>query len=104
MTDAAAPGYVLLQITVHDAAAYRDYETAQTRQTITDFGGTVLAIDDDVEVLEGGWAHRRTVILRFPSAQLARQWHASPDYQRAAAIRRGAAESNAVIVDGLPQR
>jgi uncharacterized protein (DUF1330 family) len=50
--------------------------------------------------LEGSWDTRRLVILRFRDREHVRQWYASPDYQELVALRAGAADVSAVVVDG----
>jgi len=54
-----------------------------------------------LEVLEGEWAHPRTIILRFDSMEIARAWYADADYQPVKAIRQGASIGNLVLVEGM---
>lgn len=51
--------------------------------------------------LEGGWQTSRLVILRFRDREHVRRWYESPEYQQMVALRQGAAEVSAVVVDGV---
>jgi len=53
-----------------------------------------------MEVLEGN-GRPRVVILEFDSLDLARGYYNSPEYQAARQHRIGAAEFDAVIVEGV---
>jgi uncharacterized protein (DUF1330 family) len=51
-------------------------------------------------VLEGDWRPRRVVVLEFPSAEHARNWHASEAYAPALAMRQRASAGNLILVQG----
>lgn len=53
------------------------------------------------EVLEGEWRPRRVVILEFPSVAAARRWYDSEEYREPKALRRRAAVSSLVLVEGV---
>jgi uncharacterized protein (DUF1330 family) len=61
----------------------------------------MLAVGDQVTVLEGEWHGNPTVILERESVAAVRGWHASATYQAAVPLRQAAADSNAVIVSGF---
>jgi len=92
--------YVIAQIDVTDPETYEDYKK-QVPAIIEKYGGTYLARGGALEVLEGEWAHPRTIILRFDSMEIARAWYADADYQPVKAIRQGASIGNLVLVEGM---
>jgi uncharacterized protein (DUF1330 family) len=47
-----------------------------------------------------GRVRARTVVLEFPSYQAAQACYRSPDYQSAAALRKGKAEFDLIIAEG----
>lgn len=47
-------GYVILTEDIHDPAGMAAYGAASTGPLV-DFGGRVLVVDENVEVLEGEW-------------------------------------------------
>ena len=84
------PAYVLALIErIHDPETYKQY-VAQVEATLTPFGGRFLARKPDPELLEGGPAPSRAIVLEFPDEEKARAWHASPAYQPVMKLRQSA--------------
>lgn len=92
--------YVVLDINVTDLETFAKYRELAP-PTIAAFGGKYLARGGTAEGLEGSWTPNRIVILEFPTAQLAKQWLESTEYREARALRRAAATTNAIVVQGL---
>ena len=91
--------YFVAMIEVHDAETYAEY--GKRFYGIFDkYNGKVLAIDNDVEVLEGEWPAKRTVIIEFPSADDLKVWYDAPEYQELVALRASASTGNVVLVRG----
>ena len=95
----AGYGYVIGQVEVKDPEAYQEY-IAQAPATIALYGGEYLVRGGGLEVLEGEWPHKRTVVLRFPSMEDAKRWHASPEYEGPKALRNRVALTNMVVIEG----
>ena len=91
------PAYVIGNISVTDPATYADY-VPPALTSITQYGGMVLAVSDDAELLDGGPMPDRTVVLEFPDAAAARRWYRSPEYQAALPLRLRSSEGR-VFVD-----
>jgi uncharacterized protein (DUF1330 family) len=91
--------YVIADVDVHDPELYREY-TALVPDTLKPFGGRFVVRGGDWEVLEGDWRPRRVVVLEFPSAEHARNWHASEAYAPALAMRQRASAGNLILVQG----
>src|SRR3954462_12315818 len=98
-----AKGYVILTEAIHDAAGMHAYGQAST-QALIEFGGRVLVVDEDVQVLEGAWPGNRTVVVEFESVDKAREWYHSSTYQTALPLRLAAADCNVVIAAGFSLR
>jgi uncharacterized protein (DUF1330 family) len=94
------PAYLVVQITVRDAAAYARYREL-VPPTIAAYGGRYLARGGSTETLEGTWRPTRLVIVEFPTAERAREWLASPEYAEAKAIRHASAETEMVLLEGV---
>jgi len=92
--------YLIATITIHDPEQYQRYIEG-FKQSLADFPGEILAAEQKPLVLEGRWPHTRTVVMRFPSKDVAAEWHASPAYQKLATLRYGAATTDLIIVRGL---
>jgi len=86
---------------VVDPEGFKRYG-ALVREAAAIYPNGVLARAGRYRVLEGPDEFERHVILRFPSMQAAEDYYHSPEYQRAAAIRRVAAgRCEIVIVEGI---
>ncbi len=96
-------GYVILTEDIHDRALMDAYGAASTAPLI-EFGGRVLVVDENVDLLEGTWHGTRTVIVEFESVERAREWYDSASYRAALPLRRAAAECNVVIAAGFELR
>ena len=95
------PAYVLVDVTVSDAAAYDRYKVLAA-DAVARYGGRYLARGGATEVLEGDRQPNRIVILEFPDAWAARSWYHSAEYAEAKAARAGAAAGSFILVDGAP--
>jgi uncharacterized protein (DUF1330 family) len=93
--------YVIFSEVVRDPDAMRAYGRAAA-PTLAASGASVLAFGPGAEVLEGEWPGEQTVILEFDSVDAARAWYASEAYQAAAPLRWAAADTNAILLPGLP--
>ena len=93
------PGYVIADVTVTDPETYAGYR-ALTPGTIQAFDGRFLVRGGDHEVIAGGWAPGRLVLLEFDSPARAVAWYDSPAYVEARAIRQSASTGNMVHLEG----
>ena len=94
------PAYVLVQIDVHDPAAYERYK-ALAGPAVTAHGGRYLVRGGPTEILEGSWQPRRLVILEFPDAAKARAWWSSAEYTEAKAIRQSCSATEMLLAEGV---
>jgi uncharacterized protein (DUF1330 family) len=62
------------------------------------YGGKYLARGARPQVLEGGPAHN-ILIIEFETADAARAWYASPEYQAAKAVRQGNSNLRLILVE-----
>ncbi len=92
--------YVLVDVMVNDPDRYEEYKKLAP-PAIVAYGGKYLARDGRIEMLEGDWPLNRFVILEFESVERAKQWHESPEYRQARALRHETAFSKMVVVEGL---
>jgi len=90
--------YLVAQITIHDREEYGRYESGFL-EVFEQFEGELLAVSEEPTVVEGVWPCTRTVLIRFPSADEARRWYTSPQYQAIAQHRFRASTGNAVVIE-----
>lgn len=93
-------GYLVAEIEVTDAEAYKGY-AAKAGPVIAACGGTYLARGGKVEGLEGDPPKARFVIVEFKSFDAAKACYQSKAYQDVAPIRQKASRSRFWLSEGL---
>ena len=93
--------YVIYQGEVLDPERYEVYK-AQAAESIAAAGGRYIVRGGEVDVLEGDAPAGRTVVVEFPSMDMARAWYRGAQYTAARAVREGAAVARMYVVDGVP--
>ncbi|RJF91217.1 DUF1330 domain-containing protein [Sphingomonas cavernae] len=79
---------------------YSSSNRSQASNFVQKYGLKPLAVYGAMEAFEGE-APDGIIILEFPSADDARAWYNSPEYQAAAEHRKKAANYRAVLVEGI---
>ncbi len=99
------PVYMVVNLTVQDAAAYRNYERGFFA-ILKRYGGEFLTFDDAHITLEGSKPPSgRMIIFKFPSKEQATSWYADPEYQTLSEFRRqGTQLEYLTLLHGLPAR
>jgi len=92
-------GYWIARVDIRDAERYKDY-VAAAKIAFDKYGARILARGGAYEKVEGE-GRARNVIIEFESLQAAHDCYHSPEYQRAAAIRRQVADGEIVLVEGV---
>jgi uncharacterized protein (DUF1330 family) len=91
-------GYWIGHVDVIEPEGYKAYMTADMAP-IGAFGGRFLVRGGHFEILEGK-VRSRSVLIRFPSYDAALACYHSPQYQAAAALRRGKADFDLTVCAG----
>ena len=91
--------YVLGEIDVHDAEAYKPYGAAAL-PLVTKYGGVYLARGGRTVPLEGAAPAGRIVVVEFPSLAAAQAFEDSAEYRNVAKIRQKASTGRLFIVEG----
>ena len=92
--------YVFAEVDITNPEGYREY-TSLVPATITQYGGRFLHRGGAVTPLEGDWPQVRRVIIEFPSAEAARRWWDSPEYDKPKALRRANSNGRLLLLEGL---
>ena len=98
----APKGYIVAEVQVTDAEAYKAYVPG-AGVAVAQHGGKYLARGGRVEQLEGPPPAGRFVIVEYPSFEAARAFYHSADYQAVAPIRQKASISRFWVAEGLPR-
>ena len=94
------PAYVIAEVNVTHPEGYKAY-TALVPATIEQYGGKFLVRGGKAQVLEGDWPEVRRVVIEFPSAEAARKWWDSPEYEKPKALRRANSEGRLILLEGV---
>ena len=89
--------YLIGNYKVINPEAYQAYPPA-VMPTLAAYDVEVLVADFESEVLEGTPNHA-SVILKFPSKEVARTWYNSPEYQAIIHLRTANTEGHLVFAD-----
>jgi uncharacterized protein (DUF1330 family) len=90
-------GYVFADVKWTDQEGRREY-IELFGPTLLAHGGEVVAVNGDVEVMEGNWQPGDvTVLIAFPTREAARAWYGSDEYSRALDIRTRSSDSRLMI-------
>ena len=92
--------YVVVQVTVNNAAPYEHYKTLAP-PSIAAHGGRYLVRGTPVETLEGSWHPSRFADPRVPHRDNARAWWNSEHYKPAKALRQANADTEMILVEGI---
>jgi uncharacterized protein (DUF1330 family) len=90
----------MVRVTVKDPERYKNY-VAANKAPLEKYGAKFIVRGGDYEVVKGA-SRNRHVILEFPSFTAARECFFSNEYQAALDIFKTCAESDVVIVEGVP--
>ena len=96
------PAYVIVETDISDPEQYELYKAASPG-AVAAGGGRFLVRGGELAVLEGDWSPKRLVIAEFedPTVAILKHTNASPEYERAKALREGAATLRMVAVEGI---
>ncbi len=92
-------GYIIGHVTISDAEAYKGY-SARNDVIFPRYGGRFLARGGQANVLEGA-AHKRHVIVEFPSYDAALAAYNDPEYQENMKIRQANSDGVIMVVEGV---
>jgi uncharacterized protein (DUF1330 family) len=94
------PTYIVGDIRITDPATYQTH-VPRALATIARFGGRVIAGGGGrVDLLEGDPMPERIFIIEFPTADAARRWYRSDDYQEALKVRLAASHGRVFSIEG----
>ena len=92
-------GYIIAHVNVTNPDKYKNY-TALTPAAVAAYDGEFIVRGGPTETVEGPEETRRVVVIRFPTLERANEFWRSTEYQTAKIERAGAAEMQAVVVEG----
>ena len=93
--------YLVVDTDLTDSTRYEDYKRL-AKPIVEQHGGQYLARGGDITRKETDlWDPKRLVLIRFDSADQARRFYDSPEYQQVLQISKASARRTVVILEGL---
>ena len=92
--------YYVAETEVTDPNVFEEYRKLASG-IVEKYGGEYLARGSAIQTVEGDWAPKRMVIIKFPSLEQANRWYNSPEYAKAKPLRHKAARTKSVFAEGL---
>ena len=93
--------YLVVDTDLTDATRYEDYKRL-AKPIVEQHGGQYLARGGEITRKETDlWDPKRLVLIRFDSAEQARRFYDSPQYQQVLQISKASARRTVVILEGL---
>ena len=92
--------YWIAHQTITDPETFQTY-VAPATEAVVAFGGRVLAVSDNAEVREGTAPDAMTVIVEFPSMEIARHCYESEAYQAVLPIRLASTRGSLYFIEGV---
>jgi len=96
-----APGYVVAEVEVNDAAAFQKYAAA-IPGTLAPFNARYVIRAGKITPVEGDAPKQRFIVIAFDSVEKALAWEDSPAYEAIKPIRHASAKSRVFIAEGVP--
>ena len=93
-------GYVIAHVEVTNPTQYEEYKKWSSA-AMQAHGAEVCVRGGQVAQLEGDWAPKRIIVLKFSSFDQAKAFYDTPKYLKAREARAGAAIMNMVAVEGV---
>ena len=92
--------YAILQININNQENYKKY-LSQVTKIVKKYQGQYIVRGAKFEVVLGKWDYQRTVVVRFPSYDIAFKWYNSEEYAPIKKIREDNSKCNCIIIEGV---
>jgi uncharacterized protein (DUF1330 family) len=92
--------YMFIGIDIKDEAGMAGYVEGAP-PILASYGGQILAIDNNAELLDGAYRRQRMVLLGFPSLERARTFWKSPEYQPMKELRERSSEQDCILIEAF---
>lgn len=65
---------------------------------VEQFGGRLLAVSDQQNIVEGAWLRGRTVLWEFPDVETAKIWYQSEEYAPLLKLRQEISNASIILI------
>ncbi|GII00471.1 DUF1330 domain-containing protein [Planobispora takensis] len=92
--------YAVAQISIHDRQRYDKY-VAGFMDVLLEYGGRLLAAQENPEVVEGRWPYEKIILLAFEDRRAFEVWAGSLEYREISKDRVASTGGVVLAVNGL---
>jgi len=92
--------YAIVQINITNNEPYKDY-LSQVTPIVEKYNGEYIVRGGKFQKMLGKWDYERTVVIKFPSYDIAMKWYHSEEYAPVKKIREDNSDGNLIIIEGL---
>jgi uncharacterized protein (DUF1330 family) len=90
--------YIMSAIDINDKNKFdQNYFPAILKQ-VEQFGGRLLAVSDQQNIVEGAWLRGRTVLWKFPDVETAKTWYQSEEYAPLLKLRQEISNASIILI------
>ena len=93
------PAYLIALEVINDREEFDKYR-AKVHPVLSKYNAEVIVSNENVEIMEGEWPYTKTVVIRFPSMEVAKRWYESPEYKEIVQHRFRAVTTDLIFVEG----
>ena len=92
-------GFAIFNIDIKRPEEYKEY-VKRVKPIAESYGGEYIVRGGESTIVEGNWAYPRTVVIKFPSYEIALEWYNSEEYKPIKQIRLDNSVANGIIIKG----
>ena len=92
--------YIIVQINITNKEPYKEY-LKQVTPIAEKYGGEYIIRGGNYKTMLGKWDYQRTVVIKFPTYEMAIKWYNSEEYAPVKKIRENNSEGNLIIIEGI---
>ena len=94
------PAYIIVQVNITNNVKYKEY-LKQVSEIVEQYKGQYIVRGGKFTKMLGQWDYERTVVIKFPTYEMAMDFYKSDKYAPVKKIREDNSEGNLIIIEGL---
>ena len=91
--------YLIALEVIKDREEFDKYR-AKVHPVLSKYNAEIIVSNENWEIMEGEWPYTKTVVIHFPSIEVAKRFYESPEYKEIVQHRFRAATTDLILVEG----
>tara|TARA_B110000014_G_C19498923_1_gene269598 strand:+ start:67 stop:354 length:288 start_codon:yes stop_codon:yes gene_type:complete len=92
--------YIVVQINIKNKEPYKEY-LRQVTPIVEKYKGEYIIRGGNYKTMLGNWDYERTVVIKFPTYDMATKFYNSQEYFPVKKIREDNSDGNLIIIEGI---